>query len=794
VRRRDRISLAISGSALLASVLLIGGALRWTQALVAGLVAAGLSVQLFARRQLTRISPLRALLGVAIALTAIQLIPLPAGLVAALDPVHAALRTDGAALAGTSPWSCLSMDPAGTLRALAFFCTLLGVATLSLRFASSERGRYYVLAGVALTCGIAAAVTGLHRLLGATWLYGVYEPQHAVPPILGPLLNPNHLGCLMALGAILAIGLTFYEAQASQMRVLWFVVALGCTLVVFGSLSRGAFIGLGIGVACMIAMIAGSRLAARGETSQQRRNALSRDIPIAIVVAVGLAVAVYTTAGNVADQIDNTALSDVNHPLSKFGAWKSSMELVADSPWVGVGRGAVEPTLTRVHPASAYATFSHLENEYVSAIVEWGIPGAFVLALALAWCMIAGIRRWRDGPLAAAALGGMAAVMFQSSVDFGVQVLGLAVPATAVAATVLIVPYRETDSIRRARLQRLLLIGAIVLTGLLVLTPHARSLQEDHDAVTDDMRVSDLDDMITRHPLDYFGFAKRAELLLRANDRGAVKYLNHALRLHPFHPDLHRLAARVLLASHRRAQAALEYSLALRGELSPKPLLGEILTLLPSPDEAAAAIPADWEPRQAIINALTEAKRPDVEIAWLRRMVARPQVDTEYIDLLYTLAIDHENVDAAEYAATRRLETAHTNESRLMLAKIEFRKNEIDKVIAGLADVASWNGRMDEQSEAWLLYCDARALTGATADALQCMHQLEGSGKLVATLRGEVTSHMKDLEMKRAAEVKLEALKSADGLDLITPHAGSGASMSTGIDNPLHASPLAPKK
>ena len=103
MRPRDRISLAIGGAALLASVLVIGGALRWTQAVVAALIALALVMQVGSRRRLDHASPIVVLLGLAIALTAVQLIPLPAGLLDALDPRGMELRHDGAELAGTAP-------------------------------------------------------------------------------------------------------------------------------------------------------------------------------------------------------------------------------------------------------------------------------------------------------------------------------------------------------------------------------------------------------------------------------------------------------------------------------------------------------------------------------------------------------------------------------------------------------------------------------------------------------------------------------------------------------------------
>ncbi|HET9621098.1 MAG TPA: O-antigen ligase family protein, partial [Kofleriaceae bacterium] len=357
-------------------MLVIGGALRWTQAVVAGLVGLALVVQAGSRRRLVGMSPLLILFMVGLGLTALQLVPLPDGVLGFLDARGTELRNDGAAIAGTAPWHAISLDPGSTLRALGFLVTLLGVAVLGLRIASSERGRYYIIAGVALTCGLAAAVTGAHTLLNLDSLYGVYAPQHATPPILGPLLNPNHLGGLMAMGAVLSIGLAFHPRQASQLRVLWIVLAIGCSATAMMSLSRGATLALALGVVTTLGLLIASRL---GETDDDRsrwRRRLTNDVPIAIVIGFGLAVAVYTSAGRVADQLDNTTVVELNQPLSKYEAWRSSFDLVAEAPWLGIGRGAFEPAFTRVHDASAYITFSHLENEYIQIIVEWGVPGA----------------------------------------------------------------------------------------------------------------------------------------------------------------------------------------------------------------------------------------------------------------------------------------------------------------------------------------------------------------------------------------------------------------------------------
>ena len=760
MRLRDRISLAIGGLALLASVLVIGGALRWTQALVAGLVALALIMQVGSRRRLDHLSPLVALLGIAIALTAVQLIPLPAAVLDALDLRGSELRADGAALAGTAPWRAISLDATNTLRALAFFITLLGVAILGLRIASSERGRYLVLAGVTVTCGLAAAVTGLHTLLNMDQLYGVYAPLQATPPLLGPLLNANHLGGLMAVGATLAVGLVFYQRQAAQLRVLWVVIAVGCCATALASQSRGAALALGLGLATAIALMLTSRIGAPSDGNSRPRRALINEVPITIVIAFGLAVAVYTSAGKVADQLDNTSLVELDQPLSKYAAWRSSVELLDDAPWVGIGRGALEPVFTRIHEPSAYVTFSHLENEYIQAVVEWGVPGALALGLALAWCIVAAVKRWRDGALAACAIGAGAAILFQSSVDFGVELLGLAVPMVLIGTTLLGVRLRESRGVA-VRVARGGLVVALAAATVALVLPATRSIQEDHDLLTGDHdnSLADVLPVIERHPLDYLAFGEAAAVLVRSGDPRAAKYLNHALQLHPTHPGLHRLAARMLIASGRRSQGAVEYALALRGTLAPKLLVTEIVTLLPQRDLAASALPLDAVNHAQILRALDGLERNDIAVRWLQHVVMGPQRDLTVIDELYALAMKLHELPIAEQAARRRLAESRTHVSRIMLARVMFRREEFDQVLKDLADVPTWKGRIDEKADAWYLMCDTYIEKRAWDPALQCLHKLDGSGIIAPVRRGDVVKRLTIVNDQRTSEAKQKAIE-----------------------------------
>lgn len=759
-RWRDAASFALGAIALLTSVLVVGGVQRWTMAIVALLLGAALALQWFARRRLDGVSPLIVLIGTAAGLTALQLVPLPAGVLDLLNATGNGLRDDGAAIAGASTWPSISLDPAATLQSLAFFIILLGVALLATRMVGSQGGRFAVLGSVAVVCGLAAIVTAVHTLVSADSLYGLYEPQFAKGgPIFGPLLNPNHLGSLMAIGAVLSLGLAFYHRQAAQLRVLWIVIGVTCVVLVGASLSRGAIIGLVIGLLVASGLLVTSRLTA----PTLRRRRLRNDAPIFAVVGLGLAVALYMSAGGVVDQLGNTTVTvEWDAPSSKYEAWKSSLTLVHEAPLVGIGRGATESVLTRVHPRSAHATYAHLENEYLTVLVEWGLLGVLLIGGILVWCAKTALPRWRDGPLGAAAFGALAAILFQSSVDFGIELLGLAVPVVMIAATVIQVPLRTAPSATPARLLRIGMTALLVAAAIVLLLPGTRSVREDHELISNNplATIADVRESVERHPVDYMAFGEGAEIAWRAGDRSAVRYLNHALLLHPTHPGLHRMAAEMLAAQKHYRQAALEYSLAMGAEDAPRRLLEEIVVALPNPDDVALAIPTDYYNVDVMLHALSDLKRDDISQKWLQRVADRAEHDVRIIDKLYDLAMTRKDLDVAKATAELRMKYVHTQTSKVMLAKVQFARKEYDVLLPELGDVANWTGRIDEKGDAWLILCDVYMVKKQWEDAVKCLHRLDASGALVA--RSPITKRLQEINEQRTYESRLRAAEALE--------------------------------
>ena len=680
-----------------------------------------------------------AIIAVAACLTALQLVPVPQAVVEHLDPTGATLRAEGSAVVGSAPWSTLTMDAGGSLRALVGFVVLLGIAVVALRRAVSERGRFQLIAVVGLICAATAVVVGVHAVLDEKLLYGLYQPHHGVH-LLGPLLNLNHLGCLMAIGSVVGIGLAAYPRQAAWARAGWLVVTAACGGIALYTVSRGATLALIAGSLVTVAILVTQRFTS--DSPRHRRSFVTSSLPIAVVAACAVVLVVYSSAGLVEQKFSSTTLDEWNAPMSKFAAWKSATTLIGDSPWVGVGRGGFESSFTRVHPASGRTTFSHLENEYLQAVVDWGIPGAIVLGAACVWLAMIVLRRWREGPLAAAAIGGLVVVVVQSNVDFGVELLGIAAPVTVLAASLAYVPIRETTSSDAVR-TRSLRVGhvlALLAGAALLLVNITTTLDEDHERLASG-DVTVLDEALSRHPLDYYGYAVAAELAFRRGDPEGVRLLNHALRLNPTHGGLHRLAAQRLRRAEHLEQAAIEYEAALRFSPTLAPLLQEIVRELPPP-LAVRAIPTDLAADALVTTTLAEAGRADVATAWLERVLQRHPDQARACELLIAHVREHDD-DAAVHTVKARCPVALADATTLdALAVSLAQRQRYDALIVLLADAPAASGPSEHHLRAWMALCDAYRARHRWDEATSCLRALDASSAVTAALHAQVTTRI----------------------------------------------------
>jgi tetratricopeptide (TPR) repeat protein len=627
VRSRDRIAVAAVAVALGFAGVAFGGATRWAACLAALLAVGSALPHLTSRRTASRLSPLVVLVLIAVVGTALQLVPLPMAIAEIVAAEKLALVRDHARALGETPpiWTVASHDPPATLVELAKLIGYLGLAWGATRIAAQRRARPWLAAAVVGAAALIALVTLAHRLVGATAVYGSFTmPERGGAP--GPIINPNHLASLTALAAPLAFALGLHWRGRLRAAALLAALMLAATAFLTGS--RGGAVGLLAGAVVTGIVLVAQRRA--GVVDDDRRAPVAITIPAAIVAACAVALLGTVAARDVVHQVGSTELTELSERGSKYQVWGQAAPMIAEHRWLGVGRGSFEPAFTRRSPI-AELTYSHVENSYLQAAVDWGVPIALALALAVLALGRAALRRWRHGPLEAGALGALTAVAVHELADFSLE-LPVVAMATLATAAVLAPSRLGTGEDRHAPVSRPVLLRrlaavvvAVAIIGLAAL-PLGRAAAVERAALppaASDGAVAAAIRVLHRHPSDALAAGHLAAALWARRDPRAPAVIGRALYLRPTHGGLHLLAARMLAASQRPRQAAVEYALAVAGARDVAPIIDELLTRLPTVDDRARALPDD--PRQIwrVCGALTARGRFDVILAYTRRLVER---------------------------------------------------------------------------------------------------------------------------------------------------------------------------
>lgn len=356
----------------------------------------------------------------ALALVALQLLPLPFDLFTAL-PGREALRAD-LALAGLEPASLpMTLDRWGTLRAG------LALAVTGIAFRAAWRldtaARLRVLA-LLLALGVAMAFLGYAQaaagMRSGMRLYDFHHPIGAI----GTFANRNHFASLGAVLAPLAIALAWpgAGAQRGAFRLMAGLAALAVVLASALSYSRAGFaLTLLTSTLAIVALAAQGRRMARGPAA----------------AALGLAgVAVLAVVGYAWDGLSRRLAQDPLDDLRWQFLEYAPRALAAYWPW-GSGLGSFRWVYAAVEPVgvmqSVYA--GHAHNDLLQIAIEAGLPG-LVLLLAFAALVAAdGLGNFRLGAPGTQADHALRRVMgiaviaplLHSLVDYPLRTLAVAV-------------------------------------------------------------------------------------------------------------------------------------------------------------------------------------------------------------------------------------------------------------------------------------------------------------------------------------------------------------------------------
>lgn len=744
MRSRDVAALVAIAVALTLTTLLLGGATRWAALVAVGLALATAVAHLGSRRTASRPGPLLLLVGLAAALTAVQLVPLPDMLAEVLvRPKLDLVRAHAAAFGEAPPtWCVASYDPPATLVELAKLAGYVALAWTAGRLAANRRARPWLAAAVVSAAAAAALVGLLHVAVGAHHLYGVF----AVPPpdrVSSPLINDNHFASLTGLAAPLALGLALGWRGRLRAAALGAGLVLAAAALLSGS--RGGALALAAGLGVTTVLLVLQRRAGTDDGHRAPRSSA----PAAIIAGSLILLLGVVVTSDVTHELRATHLGELREAHSKYQVWSHALPLVGENRWLGVGKGAFETTYPRLAPVGDI-TFSHAENSYLQAVLDWGLPGAAALAVLVLLLGRAGLRRWRAGPLEAGALGSLTVIALHELVDFSLELPAVAM-ATICVAAVVAPPRIGTDT--RARLDRrtqLLRLGALAAAGVvlaLAASPLGASASRDRAAIADARdRASAARRALARHPADGLAAGHAAQALFGRRDPRAVAVVGRALTLRPQHSGLHRLAGRMLATSQQPLQALVEYRLALAwcDDREATSILEEVIARFPDPADAARALPTERRQSWRLQLLLGYRGHTELALAYAARVLERePDRDDAHLDLALAAARLGRPALALPHAR-RALQLAPSTLAALTLARAQAATDDRRGAITTLREAPPTK--------------DARLATETVAELaaqLRLVGDLEGARQtLVAALESVVDPALEASLRRHYADVE----------------------------------------
>lgn len=412
------------------SLFAFGGAYAWTVVpIVAGaVVLAGLARPSIGAAD-TRALDL--LIGLALLVPCLQLVPLPASLRLALSPalarVDRALYLDAAANPAAGPPAPLTVDVTATAEALA----IAVAAALIFWSARSlfERGSVRKTLRLVALCGlVASAIAILQHETAPKRIYWVWRPLNADATPYGPFVSRNDLAAWLVMAIPLTVGYVLARLESRRREgttplaaidetMVWLAAAVcGMAAALVVALSRSGFVAAAAALLTFV-FLTRRRLASGG---------MAR-----LLIAAGLVAAIATTYAN-----SNAMMTRLNETLtsgvgSRREIWALTRAIVADFWATGVGVGAYARAMSVYQPPHQFA-FNHAHDEYLQVMAEGGVGLALLAAAVIVTGTIAAARRLRADrtPLfwiRAGAASGLVAVAVQS-----IWETGLRMPANAV--------------------------------------------------------------------------------------------------------------------------------------------------------------------------------------------------------------------------------------------------------------------------------------------------------------------------------------------------------------------------
>lgn len=383
-RAADRTALLIVATLLLVAFACGGGGARYGLAnLAVQLTAIGaLALRSESVARFWRESPimLRVAIIAALALPAVQIIPLPQSVWIAL-PGRELVSRSLEIVGDSGGWRPMSVDPLRTLLALTALITPLAVLSVGWTLA---RDRLIDLGWLVVAFGLFTVLLGAAQLgapSDAATLYGSRAPGEI---LLGTFANRNSTGLFLTFALGLAAVLPAPRPHPALLPARIAVCAL-LLLAVFLTQSRTALV-----LALLPLLLAAARAAGWSMGERDAKRSVIIVLGVAALLAAGLGTVLTTAPGRIGATLERFEAKD---DPRRF-IWDDAT-FIAGRYWpLGAGMGSfdeiyqVDESLENLSPRKP----GRAHNEFIELTIEAGAPGLAIMAL---WLVMIGWLSWR---------------------------------------------------------------------------------------------------------------------------------------------------------------------------------------------------------------------------------------------------------------------------------------------------------------------------------------------------------------------------------------------------------------
>jgi hypothetical protein len=403
-----------------------------------------------------------AAVAIVVAAVGLQLVPLTPGQLSTISPAadrflvrydvgYASVKNLLNAGPGPDYRHALSINPSGTLLGLAALTALALLLVGTVRGLGRDGLRILaagvVILGTALAlAGIVQSGLGLRDLQKSGLVYGFWKPIFGTDPF-GPFINRNHFAGWMLLALPVAIG--YFSALVDRgmrgvkpvlrERVLWFsspdasrVVLVGLAILVMGlslvlTLSRSGISGFLLAVAISAGVVLHRH-------TQRSKRAVTLAY-LALLVVLTLSWVGFDALARRFAETEGTGLG------GRLPIWSDTVKVVRDFPWTGTGLNTYGTSMLLYQEHNLETHNAEAHDDYLQVAAE----GGALLGIPAAWLLFVLIREIRrrfreraDGTmeywLRVGATTGLVAMALQETVEFSLQMPGIAALLAVVAA------------------------------------------------------------------------------------------------------------------------------------------------------------------------------------------------------------------------------------------------------------------------------------------------------------------------------------------------------------------------